>query len=251
MPAGGTAWAPVFDGINLHKGNNAGFLVHYPPRHGDSLDWYDFELNRGLQFGDEWSFNDYHQKAALQYLQTHPRETLEGDLRKLKVLFFSVEKYGGTASYGVRRMIEDMGMVLFRLMLWTAIVCAMYLLFRGRGQNDRSLRVASGVFLCGGCGLCTSLPCRLCLYETREHLDLSGGAVLLPRVVRVGWEPVPQTRDDWLDDGLKYRLPKRYTNGSLFSGNSGNTANTYVFEHFSDALFPHSQYAVPFQPLFQ
>ena len=78
-----------FDGINLHKGNNAGFLVHYPPRHGDSLDWYDFELSRGLQFGDEWSFNDYHQKAALQYLQTHPRETLEGDLRKLEGPVFS------------------------------------------------------------------------------------------------------------------------------------------------------------------
>ncbi len=39
-------------------------------------------------------------------------------------------------------------MVVFRLMLWTAIVCAMYLLFRGlEGQNDGSLRVASGVFL--------------------------------------------------------------------------------------------------------
>ncbi len=40
-----------FDGINLHKGNNAGFLEHYPPRHGDSMDWYDFELNRGLTLG--------------------------------------------------------------------------------------------------------------------------------------------------------------------------------------------------------
>jgi hypothetical protein len=136
-----------FDGINVHKGNNAGFLEHYPPRHGDSLDWYDFELNRGLHFGDEWSFNDYHQKAALQYLCMHPRETLEGDLRKLRVLFFSVERYGGTASYGIRRVIEDIGMVVFRLMLWAAILCAIYLLFRGRGLNRGSLRVASGVFL--------------------------------------------------------------------------------------------------------
>jgi hypothetical protein len=136
-----------FDGINLHKGNNAGFLEHYPPRHGDSMDWYDFELNRGLHFGDEWSFNDYHRRAALDYLRAHPRETLAGDGRKLKVLFFSVEKYGGTASYGLRRMIEDAGMVAFRLMLWTAILCAIYLLFRERDPNHRSLRVASGVFL--------------------------------------------------------------------------------------------------------
>lgn len=135
------------DGINLHKGNNDGFLEHYPPAYGDSVDWYDFELNRGLHFGDEWSFNDYHQKAALNYLRTHPRETLEGDLRKVNVLFFSYEKYGGTASYGVRKVIEGAGMVVFRLMLWAAILCAFYVPFRMRDRSHRSLRVASGVFL--------------------------------------------------------------------------------------------------------
>ncbi|HTC75582.1 MAG TPA: hypothetical protein VK684_08410 [Edaphobacter sp.] len=139
-----------FDGINLHKGNNEGFLEHYPPRHGASMDWYDFELNRGLYFGDEWSFNDYHQKAGLDYLRTHPRETLEGDVRKVNVLFFAVEKSGGTATYGVRKLIEDGGMVVFRLMLWSAILYAIYVLFRMRDTNrrpHRSLRVASGVFL--------------------------------------------------------------------------------------------------------
>jgi hypothetical protein len=136
-----------FDGINLHKGNNTGFLEHYPPPHGNSMDWYDFELNRGLRFSDEWSFNDYHQRAALNYLRAHPRETLAGDMRKLNVLFFSLEKYGGTASRGVTRVIEDAGMFAFRLMLWTAILCAIYLLFWTRAPNRRSLRVASSVFL--------------------------------------------------------------------------------------------------------
>jgi hypothetical protein len=136
-----------FDGINLHKGNNEGFLEHYPPRHGDSMDWYDFELNRGFYFGDEWSFNDYHQKAALDYLRAHPQETLEGDVRKVNVLFFAVEKSGGTATYGVRKLIEDAGMVVFRVMLWIAILYAIYVLFRVQDTNCRSLRVASGVFL--------------------------------------------------------------------------------------------------------
>ena len=111
------------------------------------MDWYDFELNRSLYFSDEWSFNDYHQRAALDYLRTHPRETLEGDVRKLNVLFFSVEKYGGTASHGVTRMIENAGMSAFRLVLWTAILCAIYLLFRARGLERKPLRVAAGVFL--------------------------------------------------------------------------------------------------------
>jgi hypothetical protein len=147
-----------FDGINLHKGNNAGFLEHYPPATGESMDWYDFELNRGQHFGDEWSFDDYHQKAALDYLRTHPRETFEGDLRKANVLFFAVRKSGGTRSDGVRRAIEDAGMAVFRLMLWAAIGCAVYELFRAlsserrarsseRRAGSRSLSVASGVFL--------------------------------------------------------------------------------------------------------
>jgi hypothetical protein len=62
-------------------------------------------------------------------------------------LFFSVEKYGGTATYGLRKMMENVGMLVFRLMLWTAIVCAIYLLFREREPDRGSLRRASGVFL--------------------------------------------------------------------------------------------------------
>ena len=135
------------DGINLHKGNNAGFLDHYPPPHGDSMDWYDTELNRGLHFDDEWSFNDYHLKAALRYLWSHPRETLKGDLRKTNVIFFSYEKYGSTASHGFRKVIEDAGIVVFRLMLWTAILCAIYVLIRLRDSPHRSLLVGSGIFL--------------------------------------------------------------------------------------------------------
>jgi hypothetical protein len=146
------------DGINLHKGNNAGFLEHYPPQSGDSMDWYDFELNRGLHFGDEWSFNDYHLRAALEFVRAHRRETLKGYGRKLNVIFFSIEKHGGTGSSGIRRVIENAGMAAFRLMLWAAIVSAIYLLFRApsfrtaplfRNQrpDERPLRVASGVFL--------------------------------------------------------------------------------------------------------
>ena len=108
------------------------------------MDWYDFELNRGLQFSDEWSFDDYHLRAAVEYLRAHPRETLRGDVRKANVLFFSLEKHGGTGSSGIRRVIEDVGMLAFRLMLWAAIVSAIYLMFRA---VPRQLRVSSGVFL--------------------------------------------------------------------------------------------------------
>ena len=136
-----------FDGINLHKGNNAGFLRNYPPTHGDSIDWYDFELNRGKTFPDEWSFNDYHLRAALEYLRTHPRETLSGDLRKLKILFFSVEKYGSTANFGARQLIEITGMLIFRLMLWTATISSVFLLLRHHFSENGPLHMAAATFL--------------------------------------------------------------------------------------------------------
>src|SRR6202011_1955951 len=67
-----------FDGINLHKSNNPQFLERYPPPPRETLDHFDPELNRGLHFDDEWSYNDYHQKAALEFLRSHPRATLQG-----------------------------------------------------------------------------------------------------------------------------------------------------------------------------
>jgi hypothetical protein len=133
-----------FDGINLHKGNNAEFLAHYPPPPGDSLDRFDPDLNRGLHFSDEWSFNDYHRQAALDFLRTHPRATLQGGARKLYVIFFSLEKSGSSASHGIVRAIEEIGMALFRLLLWTAIGCAVYLLVRAK---ERPVRLAGAIFL--------------------------------------------------------------------------------------------------------
>ena len=132
------------DGINLHKGNHAGFLEQYPPPPGDTLDRFDQTLNAGRHFSDEWSFNDYHQHAALDYMRAHPRETLQGDLRKLNVLFFSTHKIGSTEDRGAARAAEIAGLTLFRLMLWIAIVGAACLLFRAA---TRERRIVGAVFL--------------------------------------------------------------------------------------------------------
>jgi hypothetical protein len=136
-----------FDGMNLHKGNNAEFPARYPPRRGDTLDRFDPELNRGLRFGDEWSFNDYHERAAMEFVRTHPRETLEGAAKKLYVIFFSLEKYGSTASHGVTRWMEIAGLAAFRLMLWAGMGFAAYGLARPAQAGDRRVRAMGGIFL--------------------------------------------------------------------------------------------------------
>jgi len=137
------------DGINLHKGNNSAFLPHYPPKPGESLDQYDEDLNRGLYFANEWSFNDYHQRSAIEYMRSHPGDVLRGDLRKLDVIFFSVTKYGSSESSGLRAKMETGGLILFRILLWTSIFGSLFWIFRPtEGRTDRRLqRITGGLYL--------------------------------------------------------------------------------------------------------
>ncbi len=122
------------DGINFHKGNNPEFLGRYPPPAGQSLDQYDPELNQGHSFRDEWSFNDFHQHAAVAFLLVHPGTTASADLRKLDVIFFSVHKLGSNESAGSLQTIETLGILLFRLLLFAALLLSGYVLI---GRNLR------------------------------------------------------------------------------------------------------------------
>jgi hypothetical protein len=158
------------DGINLHKGNNGEFLAHYPPPPGASLDDFDSDLNRGLQFGDEWSFNDFHRHAGVAYLTTHVWETLAGDGRKFWVLFFSLRKYGSSESRGV---VETAGLVVFRLLLWAALAGAVYWICERSG-----LRSLSGAIFLGVVAAC-ALPYLVGFAYTRHASVLIYPAALM------------------------------------------------------------------------
>ena len=132
------------DGMNLHKGNDAIFLAHYPPPPGENLDMYDSVLNRGLQFRDEWSFNDYHQHAAVAYMRANPGATAEADWRKLEAVVFSLNKSGSQPQHGAMAVVESGGIVLFRLLLWAAIGVAGWSIVRVR---EAEMRRAGAVFL--------------------------------------------------------------------------------------------------------
>ncbi len=136
------------DGMNLHKANNPDFLARYPPPPGDGLDRYDSELNRGLHFDDEWIYNDFHQHAAFAYLTSHPGDTLRGDMRKLGVIFISLRKYGSSESHGLMGRVETAGLLLFRLILWTALICAVISIVKPqKSEAVPSLRSSAVIFL--------------------------------------------------------------------------------------------------------
>lgn len=124
------------DGINLHKGNYPEFLDRYPPADGGSLDRYDGALNAGQHFSSEWRFNRYHMRAAEAYIEGHPERTAIAAWRKAQVFFFSLRKIGSEIYSGWMNAITLASMVLFRLLLWTALVLAVWVLVQGAHRQQ-------------------------------------------------------------------------------------------------------------------
>ncbi len=150
--AGRYTFGTSIDGVNLHKGNDEGFLAHYPPKAGETLDMYDPGLNHGLYFPDEWSFNDYHQRAALLFIKTYPRQAADGAWRKLEVVLFSLRKLGSQAHTGAMDVVETGGIVLFRVLLWSALVLSIRSLFR-TAEGDMRYPAAAFLLLVGAVAL--------------------------------------------------------------------------------------------------
>ncbi len=125
------------DGINLHKGNNPAFLAHYPPAPGETLDQFDADLNRGHAFPDEWTFNTFHQQAALAYIRANPGPDAHAAMRKLTAILFSLRKLGSEPAHGAMRLVESGGILLFRLLLWSALLLSLAGLVRPWVPNAR------------------------------------------------------------------------------------------------------------------
>lgn len=133
------------DGINLHKGNNAAFLQRYPPQDGGSLDRYDAQLSGDRHFATEWELNDFHARASVRYMKQHPWADLQGDGRKLDVFFFTLRKVGSEQYTGILGRVTELGMLLFRLLLWSACGVAIFTLWKGTSEERKAAMVFAGV----------------------------------------------------------------------------------------------------------
>ncbi len=118
------------DGFNLHMGNSEQFLRDYPPHAGTTLDDTASELNSGHIFANEWAFNDFHKQAAMTFIETHPKEALIGELRKLDIIFLTTRVIGVSTDRGALALIARLGFILFRLIFLWALLSAIYSLFR-------------------------------------------------------------------------------------------------------------------------
>ncbi len=136
------------DGINLHKGNNARFLDRYPPADCGSLDRYDPQLSKGMHFATEWQLNDFHTHASLLYIKAHPVSDLRADGRKLDVFFFTLRKIGSQQYTGRMGRVTEAGMLLFRLLLWSACALAILALWKEPGEQRKAAIIFAGVVIC-------------------------------------------------------------------------------------------------------
>ena len=187
------------DGLNLHKGNNDKFRERYPTSNA-TFDSYDPELNEGRSFREEWSYNDYHLAAGKQFLLSHPGITALNLIKKASYLLFSLRPYTATRIGQGFRAISVLGILLFRLLLWTAMSLSLYTAFRGRGVS----RVQGRLFLAFLAAYClpylvgfgfmrhavvlaypSAIYCCLGVGRGEEHVRGQGGMME---------EPAPSTR---------------------------------------------------------
>ena len=57
-------------------------------------------------------------------------------MRKLGVIFVSIRKYGSSESHGLMGHVETAGPLLFRLILWVALVSAVLCLFKPQKSDS-------------------------------------------------------------------------------------------------------------------
>ncbi len=147
-----------YDGLNLHKGNNERFLEHYPPtavlssqgivqvNEGGSLDPFDSELNPPVPCKGEWDCDLFHKQAGLSYIESHPLNTAIAAERKFDIFALSLKTYGSEISskhVPHLREIFWVGLLLSRLLFWSAVATAIYCVARGSSR----LRALSLLYL--------------------------------------------------------------------------------------------------------
>ena len=179
------------DGVNLHKGNNEWFLDRYPSPSGVNLDPFDYQLSAGHSFPDEWTFNDYHVHAALHFIRTHPVYTAHAFLRKFEIYFLYLRHYGSGRYSPPIEAASAAGMMILRLLLWTAIAISVYAAFSGQ-----SIGRTAGIF-CLAVVLSCAAPYLAGFANTRHAtVLLYPSAVLCCRYLSGNMKP-------WLREGME------------------------------------------------
>ncbi|MBL9216896.1 MAG: hypothetical protein JNG82_00290 [Opitutaceae bacterium] len=134
----GSSW----EGWNLYKGNCVDTATTYPRYSLDILD-YEGKVVADRPLADEWDHNAYFKGRAVAFIRAHPGEFFANAVRKAWV-FYGEVRATGLAQRGESRyarpeyLLQIPWMIVFRMMLWAAILLALQALWRLRREHWRS-----------------------------------------------------------------------------------------------------------------
>ena len=131
-----------WEGWNLTKANSADSLELYPPYSLDILD-YEGKVVADRPLKDEWDHNAYFTSRAVDFIRSHPAAFLELMVRKAWIFYGEVRASGlsrGESRYGKPvYLLQIPWMILFRVMLWAAILLALQTAWRESWRTDAAL----------------------------------------------------------------------------------------------------------------
>ncbi len=135
----GSSW----EGWNLYKGNCEHTAGLYPPYSLDILD-YEGKVVAGRPLSGEWDHNAYFKQQAAAFIRSHPGEFIELVGRKAWI-FYGEVRASGLSQRGESRyarpeyLMQIPWMIVFRVMLWAAILLAVRTLWVVPGRSDAAL----------------------------------------------------------------------------------------------------------------
>ena len=135
----GSSW----EGWNLYKGNSEHSLELYPPYSLDILD-YEGKVVADRPLVDEWDHNAYFKQRAVAFIQAHPGAFFELAVRKAWI-FYGEIRASGLSKRGESRyarpeyLLQIPWMVVFRVMLWAAVLLSLQTLWRAPWRSDAAV----------------------------------------------------------------------------------------------------------------
>lgn len=141
--AGRFTIASSWEGWNLYKGNSSYSRELYPPYSLDILD-YEGKVVADRPLKDEWDHSAYFKQRAAGFIRAHPGEFLELAVRKAWIFYGEVRPSGlqqrGESRYGKPvNLLQIPWMVLFRVMLWAAILLALHTVWGTPWRSEAAL----------------------------------------------------------------------------------------------------------------
>jgi hypothetical protein len=132
-----------WEGWNLYKGNCEYTADLYPPYSLDLLD-YEGKVTADRPLRDEWDHSAYFAGRAKAFIEAHPGEFLQLALRKAWIFYGEVRASGlaqrGESRYGKPiYLLQIPWMIVFRVLLWAAILLALRTVWRAPWRSDTAL----------------------------------------------------------------------------------------------------------------